>query len=59
MEKLSKALEGLKKNPFINQFVFQDQYKDFLVFEPNNNEILITMCFYVLDYNRKVNIQED
>lgn len=59
MEKLSKALEGLKKNPFINQFVFQDQYKDFLVFEPPHLDILITMCMYVLDYNRKVDIQND
>lgn len=59
MEKLSKALEGLKKNPFINQFVFQDQYKDFLVFNPPHLDILITVCFYVLDYNRKVDIHND
>ena len=52
MPKLAKALEGLKKNPFINQFVFQDQYKDFLVFEPPQVDIIITVCFFVLDYNR-------
>ena len=59
MEKLQKKLEVLKKNPFINQFVFQDQYKDFLVFEPPHLDILIQICFYVLDYNRGVNIHED
>ena len=59
MEKLQKTLESLKKNPFINQFVFQDQYKDFLVFEPPHLDIVITICFYVLDYNRGVNIHED
>ena len=59
MEKLQKTLDGLKKNPFINQFVFQDQYKDFLVFEPPHLDIVITICFYVLDYNRGVNIHED
>lgn len=59
MEKLRKTLEGLKKNPFINQFVFQDQYKDFLVFEPPRLDIAITICFSVLDYNRAVNIHED
>ena len=59
MEKLMKTLEGMKKNPFINQFVFQDQYKDFLVFEPPHLDIVITICFYVLDYNRGVNIHED
>lgn len=59
MEKLAKSLEGLKKNPFINQFVFQDQYKDFLVFEPPHVNIVITVCFYVLDYNRRVNMHED
>ena len=59
MEKLQKTLEGLKKNPFINQFVFQDQYKDFLVFEPPHLDFVITICFYVLDYNRGVNIHED
>lgn len=58
-EKLQKTLEGLKKNPFINQFVFQDQYKDFLVFEPPRLDIAITICFSVLDYNRGVNIHED
>lgn len=52
LEALKKTLESRKKNPFINQFVFQDQYKDFLVFEPPHLDIIITICFYVLDYNR-------
>ena len=58
-EKIVAIMEEKKKNPFINQFVFQDQYKDFLVFEPPHLDILLTVCFYVLDYNRTVNVYED
>ena len=55
-EALMGKIAEKKKNPFINQFVFQDQYKDFLVFEPAHLDIIITICFYVLDFNRQVNI---
>lgn len=58
-EQLKTDLEKQKKNPFLSQFVFQDQYKDFLVFEPKHLDIVITICFHVLDYNRQVNIHED
>ena len=58
-QKLQNSLEEKKKNPFINQFVFQDQYKDFLVFEPPHLDIVITYCLYTLDHNRNVNIHED
>lgn len=58
-EQLKADLEKQKKNPFLSQFVFQDQYKDFLVFEPKHLDIVITICFYVLDYNRTVNVHED
>lgn len=58
-ETIQAIINEQKKNPFINQFVFQDQYKDFLVFEPPAQDILLTVCFYVLDYNRTVNVHED
>ena len=58
-EALMAKIAEKKKNPFINQFVFQDQYKDFLVFEPPQLEILLTVCFQVLDFNRTVNVHED
>lgn len=33
--------------------MFQDQYKDFLIFEGPSLDILVTLCFAILDYNRQ------
>lgn len=32
--------------------VFQDQYRDFMVFESTHVDVIITICFAILDHNR-------
>jgi hypothetical protein len=52
-EKIEKVFSKMKKNPFKNQFIFQDQYKDLLVFDSPKLDLLITICFAILDHNRQ------
>eukprot|EP00347_Sterkiella_histriomuscorum_P006457 403352701 len=54
-EKIKKVLEFRKKNNVKQQYMFQDQYKDLLVFEGPSLDILVTICFAVLDHNKLAN----
>lgn len=48
---LNQITQKAKKLQPKNQFVFQDQYRDFFVFQPENNEILNLVLRYILHYN--------
>lgn len=59
--RLKMILDERKKKSFLNQMVFYDRYNDLLVFEgpsnksPESNcELLISILFAILDYNRIV-----
>lgn len=39
--------------------VFYDKYNDFLVFESPHIDILVTLCFAILDHNRSIDTNDD
>lgn len=40
-----------------NVFMFEDQYRDFLVFEPSQPDLLLLVINTVLQYNRDANLK--
>ena len=48
-----KRQEALKKK----EEAFHDNYNDFMVFEPEDPKVVITVCFAILDYNKNAEQQ--
>lgn len=51
-ERFKDLQKAVKSGDDPNLIVFQDQYKDFLVFESEQIDVIITVCFAILDHNR-------
>lgn len=58
-KELRETLEQRKKKSFLNQMVFFDKYNDFLVFEGPRVQLIVSILFAILDYNRTLDPYED